>query len=38
MLAVCGKEDNIWYKKPPLAENKVEKLLLEAAENNGLQG
>ena len=38
MLAVYGKEDNIWYKKSPLAKNEVGKLLSEAAENDGLQG
>ena len=38
MLVVYRKEDNIWYKKSPLAKNEVGKLLSEAAENNGLQG
>ena len=38
MLAVSGREDNIWYKKSPLAKNEVGKLLSEAAENNGPQG
>ena len=38
MQVVYGKEDNIWYKKSPLVNNEVGKLISKAAENNGLKG